>query len=68
MRKLFRVVATGETYRVKHELKEHGFGWDRDAKHWIAIHVTEGEVNMFRGWTRGAEWEGVELTVTEETA
>ncbi len=65
-KKRFTVIATGETYRIKHLLKEQGFGWDRDAKHWILKGASEGEVSMFQGWTRAQEWEGVDLTITEE--
>lgn len=63
---LFTVTATGETFRIKHDLREWDFDWYRDEKVWRAKRVREATVNMFRNWTRGAEWEGVELTVTPE--
>lgn len=66
-KKLYTVTASGDTFRVKAELRlEWGFDYYQHEKVWRARGVDEATCSLFRHYARGAEWDGVELTFVEE--
>ncbi len=67
MKPLYTVMATGNTYPIKAELRlDWGFNYYAEEKAWMLKGADEGMCNLFKHKARGAEWEGVELTFTEE--
>lgn len=60
-RPLFTVTASGSTFAVREDLKEWGFSWIADEKHWVKSGCDDGQCSLFRHYARSAEWEGVEL-------
>lgn len=53
--------ATGNTWPIKDELKNHGFRWDSGMKQWSALAVSEREKALFMMKIQSRAWNGVTL-------
>lgn len=62
----FKVIASGNTYPVREDLKSWAFRWDPDKKAWTRDQVSEQERRQFEGNVDNGPWDGVELEFEEE--
>lgn len=61
----FTVIANGNTFPCKQELKSWGFQWVQEKKHWVLGCCDGGEVQMFKNYVSLGRW-GVKLEITKE--
>ena len=64
--KTYKVVARGDTYKVRQDLKDHAFCWDGTRKAWTRDCVSEFERRQWENSVEHGDWNGVELEFEEE--
>lgn len=62
----YRIVATGKTFPIKHELVDWGFRWSHNDKQWSVSRVDQGVMNLLKHRVSSGAWEDVELHINEE--
>ena len=64
--KTYTVVASGNTFPIREDLKSWAFQWDQEKKVWKRDCVSEFERRCFEGERDDGSWDGVELEFEEE--
>ncbi|GAI90850.1 unnamed protein product [marine sediment metagenome] len=57
----FTVTATGNTYRVKHQLKSWGFRWDPHLRAWVNLKADTWRLNDYMKLISSSYWRGINL-------
>ena len=65
--KIYKVVARGNTYKIRDDLKSWAFQWDGDRKVWTRDCVSEFERRQWESKVENGPWDGVELEFEPQT-
>ena len=64
--KTYKVIARGDTYKIREDLKSWAFQWDGKRKVWTRDCVDESERRQWENSVEHGDWNGIELEFEEE--